>query len=84
MSLPFDPSELNVKNVLDALDGLSDEELDALYEAELDGKARTSLLDGLTAAREALRAPTGTAALPAPAGEPRPFRPHSVTKHVRS
>ena len=57
MSLPFDPNELSVKKALSSLDGLSDEELDALYEAELVDKSRSSLLDGLTAAREALHAP---------------------------
>ena len=57
MSLsPFDPSSMNTKDAIKAADGLSDAELDAVYEAELDGKARKSILDKLTAMREDLRA----------------------------
>ena len=41
-------SDLTVKAAIKELPGLSDEELDALYDAELDGKGRKSLLDAIT------------------------------------
>ncbi len=63
--------DLTVKAAIKELPGLSDEELDALYDAELDGKGRTSLLDAITSARDDIReeaepAPVVTAP-PAPA-----------------
>ena len=73
MSLPFDPSDFTVANATEKLDGLSDEELDAVYEAEIDDKQRTTLLDAITAAREALRAPVpAEVAAPAKAEKTRP------------
>ena len=48
-------SDLTVKAGIKELQGLSDEELDALYDAELDGKGRTSLLDAITSARDDIR-----------------------------
>jgi len=69
MSLPFDPSDFTVANATEKLDGLSDEELDAVYEAEIVVKQRTTLLDAITAAREALRAPAPQLAAPAPRDE---------------
>ena len=48
-------SALTVKAAIKELPGLSDEELDALYDAELDGKGRTSLLDAITSARDDIR-----------------------------
>jgi hypothetical protein len=54
MSLPFDPNDLNAKNAIKALPGLTDEELDAVYEAELDGKARATVLHAITDSREGL------------------------------
>ncbi len=66
MSLPFDPAELSVKDALKASSALSDDELDALYESELDGKTRKGLLDGLTQLREDLRA-AAVAVVEAPA-----------------
>ena len=55
-------SDLTVRAAVKELPGLSDEELDALYDAELDGKGRTSLLDAITSARDDIR----EAAEPAP------------------
>ena len=72
-------SDLTVKAAIKELPGLSDEELDALYDAELDGKGRTSLLDAITSARDDIReeeepAPVVTAS-PAPAAaKPAPVR----------
>jgi hypothetical protein len=53
--MSFDPSDLTVKKATEKLAGLSDEELDALYDAELDGKGRKSLLDAITSARDDIR-----------------------------
>ena len=69
MSLPFDPSDFTVANATEKLDGLSDEELDAVYEVEIDDKQRTTLLDAITAAREALRAPVPQIEAPAQRNE---------------
>ena len=71
--MSFDPSDLTVKKVIEKMHGLSDEELDALYDAELDGKGRKSLLDAITAARDDIReeAPAEEeVAPPAPVVEP--------------
>jgi len=48
-------NSMTVKAVIKELPGLSDEELDALYDDELDGKGRKSLLDAITARRDELR-----------------------------
>ena len=48
-------SDLTVKDAIKELPGLSDEELDALNDAELDGKGRKSLLDAITSARDDIR-----------------------------
>ena len=53
--MSLDPSNLTVKKAIAKLAGLSDEELDALYDAELDGKGRKSLLDAITSARDDIR-----------------------------
>ena len=84
-------SDLTVKAAIKELPGLSDEELDALYDAELDGKGRKSLLDAITSARDDIRedaepapvvtaSPAPAAAKPAPAQEliHRPARPGSA------
>ena len=66
-------SELTVKAAIKELPGLSDEELDALYDAELDGKGRKSLLDAITSARDDIREEAAPApvevAPPAPAAK---------------
>ena len=54
-------SDLTVKAAIKELPGLSDEELDALYDAELDGKGRKSLLDAITSARDDIRAAAASA-----------------------
>ena len=51
----FDPGELTVKEAVKQLSGLSDDALSEVYDAELDGKGRKSLLDEITAKRDALR-----------------------------
>lgn len=53
--MSFDPGELTVKDATKALDGLSDEELEAVYNAELAGKGRVSLLNAVTSKRDGLR-----------------------------
>jgi len=53
--MSFDPSTLTVKEAVKQLSGLSDSELSEVYDAELDGKGRKSLLDEITAKRDALR-----------------------------
>ena len=77
--MSFDPSDLTVKKVIEKMHGLSDEELDALYDDELEGKGRTSLLDAITSARDDIReedaeeeAPEEEAPAPAPAPAPKP------------
>jgi hypothetical protein len=67
--MPFDPSDLTVKKVIEKMHGLSDEELDALYDDELEGKGRKSLLDAITAARDDIREDAEEEA-PAPAPAP--------------
>ena len=51
----FDPGELTVKEAVKQLSGLSDDALSEVYDAELDGKGRTSLLGEITSLRDALR-----------------------------
>ena len=51
----FDPGELTVKEAVKHLSGLSDDALSEVYDAELDGKGRTSLLGEITSLRDALR-----------------------------
>ena len=53
--MSFDPGELTVKDATKALDGLSDKELEAVYNAELAGKGRVSLLNAVTSKRDNLR-----------------------------
>ena len=53
--MSFDPSALTVKEAVKQLQGLSDDALSEVYDAELDGKGRTSLLGEITAKRDALR-----------------------------
>jgi len=49
---PFDPSDYTVDELRDALaEGYTDDELDALYQAEDDGKDRETALDAIDAAR---------------------------------
>ena len=60
--MTFDPKGMTVKAATELLSPLSDEELDALYDTELDGKGRKSLLDAITSARDDIR----EAAEPAP------------------
>jgi hypothetical protein len=50
-----DIKKMTAKAVIEKLPGLSDEELDALYDDELDGKGRKSLLNAITARRDELR-----------------------------
>ena len=64
--MPFDPSELTVKKATKKLVGLPDDELSFLYDAELEGKGRKSLLDAITAARDEIRE-AAPAPKPAPA-----------------
>ena len=51
----FDPSELTVKAATKLLVDLSDDELSAVYNSELEAKGRRSLLDAISAARDGLR-----------------------------
>ena len=53
--MSFDPSGMTVKEAAKALGGLSDGELEAIYNAELDGKGRKALLDNITDKRDDLR-----------------------------
>jgi len=53
--MSFDPSALTVKEAVKQLAGLSDDALSEVYDAELDGKGRTSLLGEVTSLRDALR-----------------------------
>jgi len=53
--MSFDPGELTVKRATEALVGLSDEELEAVYDAELEGRGRVSLLNAITSKRDDLR-----------------------------
>ena len=53
--MSFDPSALTVKEAVKQLAGLSDDALSEVYDAELDGKGRTSLLGEITSLRDALR-----------------------------
>ena len=85
--MSFDPTDLSVKDALANAADLSDDELDTIYETELDGKARKTLLDGLTELREALRESTALVAheaaeeaaeTPAPAKE-RQIHPWAFT-----
>jgi hypothetical protein len=78
--MPFDPSDLTVKKATEKLPDLSDEELDSLYDAELEGKGRKSMLDAITAARDDIREATPAELIhelahvpaPAPSAAPKP------------
>jgi len=76
----FDPGDLTVKEAVKKLAGLSDEDLSGVYDAEMDGKGRKSLLDEITAKRDALREDAAPAAAPAPKRVliRRPARPGSA------
>jgi len=88
--MSFDPGELTVKDATKALDGLSDEELEAVYDAELAGKGRVSLLNAVTSKRDDLREePVAEASPPAAVAEAtyelihRPARPGSAAATYR-
>ena len=53
--MPFDPSDLTVKKATEKLGGLSDDDLSSLYDSELEGRGRKSLLDAITSARDDIR-----------------------------
>jgi len=84
--MSFDPMDLTVREATARLPGLSDEELSAVYDAELEGKGRKTLLDEVTAARDSMREDeveiAGNVQEPAPAPEReiiyRPARPGSA------
>ena len=50
MSAPFDPSDFSVKAAIPKLSGLDNGQLKALYDAELAGKHRTSLMSAISSA----------------------------------
>ncbi len=70
--MSFDPTDLSVKNALEAVADFSDDELDEVYEIELDGKARKTLLDGLTELRESLREAASAASAAVVVADPEP------------
>jgi len=76
--MSFDPMDLTVREATARLPGLSDEELSAVYDAELEGKGRKTLLDEVTAARDSMREDeveiTGNVQEPAPAPVAAPER----------
>ena len=75
--MSFDPSDLTVKKATEKLVGLPDDELSFLYDAELEGKGRKSLLDAITSARDDIReedAEEEEAPAPAPAPKPEPAK----------
>lgn len=88
--MSFDPGELTVKRATEALVGLSDEELEAVYDAELEGRGRVSLLNAITSKRDDLREEPEAAA-PEPAADAdaiyelvhRPARPGSAAATYR-
>ena len=53
--MTFDPGAFTVKDAIKKLSGLSDDDLSDVYDAELSGKGRRTLLDEVTAARDSLR-----------------------------
>ena len=53
--MSFNPSGLTVKKAIAKLAGMLDEDLSAVYDAELEGKGRKSLLDAITSARDDIR-----------------------------
>lgn len=71
----FDPSSLTVKKAIAKLDGLTDEELSAVYDAELEGKGRKSLLDAVTSARDDIREVSSILAEAPVAAEPAAEQP---------
>ena len=73
--MSFDPSSMTVKEAKAALAGLSDDELSGVYEAEREGKGRSSLLDEITAKRNDLRE-----VAPAPAPAPKKAKAKSAPK----
>ena len=53
--MSFEPSDFSVKEAAKKLPGLDDGELAGLYEVELAGRNRVSLLRAITSARDELR-----------------------------
>ena len=70
--MSFDPSDLTVKKAIEKLVGLPDDELSFLYDAELEGKGRKSLLDAITSERDDIREEAAEEEAPAPAPAPAP------------
>jgi len=76
--MSFDPSAVTVKEAVKQLSGLSDSELSEVYDAEMDGKGRKSLLDEITAKRDALREEAAPVSAPKRVLIRRPARPGSA------
>mgnify|MGYP003138540522 CR=1 FL=1 len=72
----FNPADHTVKEATKLLDGLSDDDLSGVYDSELEGKGRRSLLDAISAARDELR--EGAAEEAAEADEPEAAPPQGV------
>ena len=58
----FDPGDLTVKEATKRLDGLGDDALSAVYDVELAGRGRVSLLNAVTSKRDELREDAAPAA----------------------
>ena len=69
--MSFDPSDFSVKEAVKRLRGLDDSELEAVYDAEMDGRGRVSLLRDITSKRDSLREES-TVEEPAPAAPAAP------------
>lgn len=71
MPAPFDPSEFSVKVASSKLKDLGNDDLKAIYDAELAGKHRSSLMSAISSAMDLnLEAAEEAAPAPAPAPEP--------------
>ena len=53
--MKLDPTTMTVKAAIELLAPLDDSELSAVYDLELDGKGRRSLLSAITARRDDIR-----------------------------
>jgi hypothetical protein len=75
--MSIDLKKMTAKQVVAELGGLSDEELEAIYSDELEGKGRRTILNAVSAARDNLREEAEVAPVATDSPEPKKEKPMS-------